>query len=90
MVNIKSNSLKIQETAVDVRLVNGQHSCQINSRLFVFKDQRLNVIADRDNLQMDTHVNLAQPVKSKAQLTLKLVLLQDVPDNIKFNFRLTI
>lgn len=81
--NTKFNLLMTQDHAEDARPVNGQTSCQINSRLPVLPDQRLSVVADKSNHQMDTPVLTAQLVPSKALPTKRFAWDHHVPDNTK-------
>jgi len=62
----KSNNQLTLPLAEDVKLANGQDSCQIKPRLNALPDHLPFVTADRDNLKMDTHARLAQLDKSKA------------------------
>jgi hypothetical protein len=78
-----------QDHAEDARPVNGQTTCQINSRLPVLKDQKLSVVADKSNHQMDTLVKAAQLVLSKALLTKRFASDHHVPDNTKSLLELT-
>jgi hypothetical protein len=88
--NTKSDSPLTTLTVEDVRLANGQHTCQMPPETNASLDQEPSATAATpDNQMMDTHVLPAQPVKSKIQTILKFAMFQLAQESMISNFQST-